>query len=44
MRTRERGKEVKGKKVKEKPCNIYIFAEGNTEEIYLEHYAKRLSA
>lgn len=38
MRTRDRGKEVKGKKVKEKPCNIYIFTEGNTEEIYLAHY------
>lgn len=38
MRTRGRGKEVKGKRVKEKPCNIYIFPEGNTEEIYLEHY------
>ena len=38
MRTRNRGKEVKGNKVKEKPCNIYIFTEGNTEEIYLEHY------
>lgn len=38
MRTRDRGKEVKGKKVKEKPCNIYIFTEGNTEEIYLNHY------
>lgn len=38
MRTRDRGKEVKGKSVKEKPCNIYIFTEGNTEEIYLAHY------
>ena len=38
MRTRDRGKEVKGNKEKEKPCNIYIFAEGSTEKIYLEHY------
>lgn len=33
-----RGKEVKGKKTKDKPCNIYIFTEGNTERIYLQHY------
>ncbi len=38
MRTRDRGKEVKGKVTKDKPCNIYIFTEGSTEEIYLEHY------
>lgn len=38
MRIRERGKEQKGKKTKDKPCNIYIFAEGDTEEIYLKHY------
>ena len=39
MRTRIRGKELKGKKTKDKPCNIYIFAEGDTERIYLEHFA-----
>lgn len=38
MRIRDRGREVKGKKTKDKPCNIFIFTEGNTEEIYLEHY------
>lgn len=38
MRTRARGKEQKGKKTKEKPCKIYIFTEGYTEEIYLRHY------
>lgn len=38
MSIRDRGKEVKGKNTKDKPCNIYIFTEGVTEEIYLEHY------
>lgn len=38
MRTRARGKEQKGKSTKEKPCKIYIFTEGDTEEIYLQHY------
>ena len=39
MRTRARGKEQqKGKHAKEKPCKIYIFTEGDTEEIYLKHY------
>lgn len=41
MRTRARGKELKGKQTKEKPCKIYIFTEGNTEEIYLKHYDNR---
>lgn len=38
MSIRDRGKEVKGKNTKDKPCNIYIFTEGVTEELYLEHY------
>ena len=39
MRKRERGREIKGKKTKEKPrAKIYIFAEGDTEEIYLKHF------
>lgn len=38
MKNRTRGKEVKGKSKKDKPCMIYIFAEGETEEIYLNHY------
>lgn len=38
MRTRARGKEQKGKSKKEKPCKIYIFTEGDTERIYLQHY------
>lgn len=39
---RKRGKEVKGKKAKEKPkCKIYIFCEGTTEEIYLRHFENR---
>lgn len=41
MRTRARGEELKGKRTKEKPCKIYIFTEGNTEEIYLKHYANK---
>ncbi len=41
MRTRARGKEQKGKSTKDKPCKIYIFTEGDTEEIYLKHYDNR---
>lgn len=41
MCTRERGKEQKGKSVKDKPCKIYIFTEGDTEEIYLLHYENK---
>lgn len=38
---RKRGEEKKGKGAKEKDrqhCKIYIFCEGNTEEIYLKHF------
>lgn len=38
MGIRNRGKERKGKTIKDKPCKIYIFTEGSTEEIYLKHY------
>lgn len=39
---RKRGKEIKGKKNKDKPkCKIYIFCEGKTEEIYLKHFENR---
>ena len=39
MRKRERGREIKGKRTKEKPrAKIYIFTEGDTEEIYLKHF------
>lgn len=41
MRTRARGKEQKGKNIKDKPCRIYIFTEGDTEEIYLQHYENK---
>lgn len=41
MRTRGRGKEQKGKRGKDKPCKIYIFTEGDTEEIYLKHYSNK---
>lgn len=41
MRTRARGKEQKGKKTKDKPCKVYIFTEGDTEEIYLKHYENK---
>lgn len=41
MRTRIRGKEQKGKIIKDKPCKIYIFTEGDTEEIYLQHYENK---
>lgn len=41
MRTRARGKEQKGKSIKDKPCKIYIFTEGDTEEIYLRHYENK---
>lgn len=37
-----RGKEKKGKATKEKPKSvIYVFCEGNTEEIYLRHFSNR---
>lgn len=43
MRKRGRGQEVKGKKTKDKPkCTIYIFCEGQTERIYLEHFENRI--
>lgn len=43
MGKRERGKEVKGKKTKDKPkCIIYIFCEGQTEEIYLKHFENKV--
>ena len=43
MTKRERGKEIKGRKEKQKPkCKIYIFTEGNTEEIYLKHFENRI--
>ncbi|MCI8431370.1 MAG: RloB domain-containing protein [Lachnospiraceae bacterium] len=43
MRKRNRGKEVKGKKTKDKPkCTIYIFCEGQTERIYLEHFENKI--
>lgn len=43
MRKRIRGKEVKGKKTKDKPkCTIYIFCEGQTERIYLEHFENEI--
>lgn len=38
---RTRGKEQKGKNTKEKPCKIYIFTEGDTEKIYLQHYESK---
>lgn len=41
MVKRKRGQEVKGKKQKDKPCSIYVFTEGDTEEIYLKHYENR---
>lgn len=42
MGKRARGKEVKGKKTKDKVhSSIYIFCEGNTEEIYLGHFHNR---
>lgn len=42
MAGRSRGKEVKGKKTKDKPkCQIYIFSEGETEQIYLQHFENR---
>lgn len=43
MPRRSRGKEIKGKRTKDKPkCKIYIFCEGQTERIYLEHFENRL--
>lgn len=42
MDKRKRGKEVKGKKTKDKPrCKIYLFTEGKTEKIYLKHYENK---
>lgn len=42
MSRRTRGKEIKGKKIKDKPhCKIYIFTEGTTERIYLQHFENR---
>lgn len=42
MHKRERGREVKGKGTKEKQrAKIYIFTEGDTEEIYLKHFEIR---
>lgn len=42
MKKRECGKEVKGKETKDnQKCVIYIFAEGNTERIYLKHFENR---
>ena len=39
MTKRLRGKEIKYKKTKDKPFpKIYIFTEGDTEEIYLSHF------
>lgn len=39
---RKRGKEIKGKKTKDKQkCKIYIFYEGETERIYLQHFENR---
>ncbi len=37
-----RGKEIKGKDTKDKPrCKIYIFCEGKTEIIYLQHFENK---
>ena len=42
MGKRARGKEVKGKKTKDAvKSKIYIFCEGNTEELYLTHFQNR---
>jgi len=42
MAKRTRGKEIKGKKTKDEPrCIIYLYTEGTTERIYLEHFANR---
>lgn len=39
MGKRIRGQEIKGKKTKDKQkCCIYLFCEGNTERIYLQHF------
>lgn len=39
MGKRERGREIKGKRTKDKQrAKIYIFTEGDTEEIYLKHF------
>lgn len=41
MSIKQRGKEQKGNKKKNKSCKIYVFPEGNTEEIYLKHFSNR---
>lgn len=42
MGKRVRGREIKKKDTKEKPrAKIYIFTEGDTEEIYLKHFEVR---
>ena len=42
MNKRERGREIKGRNTKEKQrAKIYIFTEGDTEEIYLKHFEIR---
>lgn len=41
MSIHNRGREQKGKKVKDKAAKIYIFAEGDTELIYLKHFKNR---
>ncbi len=39
---RKRGEEIKGKRTKDKPrCKIYVFCEGKTERIYLQHFENR---
>lgn len=39
---RIRGERVKGKRTKDKPkCKIYLFCEGTTEKIYLQHFEER---
>ncbi|MDE7313801.1 MAG: RloB family protein [Eubacterium sp.] len=43
MGRRIRGQEIKGKKTKDKQkCCIYLFCEGNTERIYLQHFENRI--
>lgn len=41
MSIKQRGKEQKGSKKKSNSCKIYVFAEGDTEEIYLKHFSNR---
>lgn len=43
MNRRTRGQEIKWKNTKDdQKCCIYIFCEGNTELIYLQHFENRL--